>query len=80
MKGVIVVLIAAFCAVYLANPTWGVLELIPDNMPMVGNLDEAGIVAILLACLRYFGVDWTRFFGRRRSGANHGNKKIVDME
>jgi uncharacterized membrane protein YkvA (DUF1232 family) len=65
MKGLIVAVIAALCAVYLVNPTWGVLELIPDNMPVVGNLDEATATAILIACLRYFGVDWTRFFGRR---------------
>jgi|LDZU01.1.fsa_nt_gi uncharacterized membrane protein YkvA (DUF1232 family) len=33
--------------VYLLNPTLGVLELIPDNLPIVGNLDE-GAAAILL--------------------------------
>jgi hypothetical protein len=33
--------------IYLLNPTFGVLELIPDNMPLVGNLDE-GAAAILV--------------------------------
>ena len=26
---------------YLLNPTAGIIELIPDNLPLVGNLDEA---------------------------------------
>lgn len=32
---------------YLLNPTMGFLELIPDNLPVVGNLDE-GAAAVLL--------------------------------
>jgi uncharacterized membrane protein YkvA (DUF1232 family) len=27
--------------VYLLNPTAGVIELIPDNIPIIGHLDEA---------------------------------------
>ncbi len=33
--------------VYLLNPTFGILELIPDNMPIIGNLDE-GAAALLV--------------------------------
>lgn len=33
--------------VYLLNPTAGVIELIPDNLPLVGNLDE-GAAALLV--------------------------------
>lgn len=32
--------------VYLLNPTAGVFELIPDNLPLIGNLDE-GVAALL---------------------------------
>jgi hypothetical protein len=35
-------------AIYLINPTAGVLELIPDVAPFIGNLDEAGATALLL--------------------------------
>jgi hypothetical protein len=35
-------------AIYLLNPTAGILELIPDITPFVGNLDEAGATALLL--------------------------------
>lgn len=33
--------------VYLLNPTAGLVELIPDNLPIVGNLDE-GAAALLV--------------------------------
>ena len=65
MKGFFVALIALFCGFYLLNPTWGLLELIPDNFPIVGNLDEATAAAVLIACLRYFGFDVTRFWHRK---------------
>ena len=47
---------------YIFNPTAGFFELIPDNMPIIGNLDEAGAVWIILCCLREFNIDLTRFF------------------
>ena len=37
---------------YLLNPTAGVFELLPDNLPVVGNLDEGAAVALLIYCLR----------------------------
>lgn len=42
------VLAAVVGIVYLINPTAGVLELIPDVMPVVGNLDEAGATALVI--------------------------------
>jgi len=38
----IVYLVALIGFIYLLNPTLGLLELIPDNLPFVGNLDEGG--------------------------------------
>ncbi len=32
---------------YLLNPTFGVFELLPDNIPGIGNLDE-GTAGVLL--------------------------------
>jgi hypothetical protein len=43
----LVYLISAFGLVYLLNPTLGVFELIPDNLPLVGNVDE-GVAAMLM--------------------------------
>ena len=50
--------------VYLINPGAGFLEIIPDNFPIIGNLDEAAACAIILAVFRYFGMDLTSFLGR----------------
>lgn len=48
-------------ALYLLNPTAGFLELLPDTLPLVGNLDEAGATALLLLGLRWLGFDPLRF-------------------
>ncbi|NJN17632.1 MAG: DUF1232 domain-containing protein [Oscillochloris sp.] len=38
----------AIGGIYLLNPTSGLIELIPDVFPLVGNLDEAAATALLL--------------------------------
>ncbi len=35
------IILATLAVVYLANPTLGVVEILPDTLPLVGNLDEA---------------------------------------
>ncbi len=67
---------------YLINPTAGVLEFIPDNFPIVGNIDEAAASAILIAALAYFGLDVTRLFksGDKNAGTVATSPKVVDVE
>ena len=48
-------------SVYMINPGLGVFELLPDNLPIVGNLDEAAVVLIMFAALRYLGVRLPEF-------------------
>ena len=62
---VLAVVLGAIAVIYLINPTAGVIELIPDNLPIVGNLDEAAATAIAIAALRHLGVDLTGFFGQK---------------
>lgn len=57
MKKVLMFLLGLFSIIYILNPGAGIFELIPDNLPLVGNLDEAAAVALLLMSLRYFGID-----------------------
>lgn len=57
MKKVWHMFLLILSAVYLINPTAGVFELIPDNIPVIGNLDEVGAVVLLLSSLKYFGWD-----------------------
>lgn len=42
----------AVSALYLLNPGFGVFELLPDNLPGFGNLDEGGAMLLFVACLR----------------------------
>lgn len=53
--------------IYLLNPTAGVIEIIPDNFPIIGNLDEAAATLLILGALRYFGLDLTKFFSKNIS-------------
>jgi hypothetical protein len=53
----IVLAITLLAGLYLVNPTMGVFELIPDNLPLIGNLDEVAATAILISGLNFFGVN-----------------------
>ncbi len=65
-KDVGVLALAAVGVVYLINPTAGFLEFLPDNLPLIGNLDEATATLIVVSALRYYGVDLSRFLSRER--------------
>jgi len=65
MKDVLIFLVGLIAALYLINPGAGILEFLPDNLPLVGNLDEATATAVMLAVFRYFGHDVTHLFKRR---------------
>ena len=56
-----ITIIGIISLVYLLNPTAGFFELIPDNIPFLGNLDEATACALILAVFRYFGFDLTGY-------------------
>lgn len=75
-SSLVVGILGALSAVYLLNPTAGFLELIPDNLPIIGNLDEAAAAAMLISCLAYFGLDLGALFGRK-SKQDDG---VIDVE
>lgn len=57
LKSFGVFLLGIIGLIYILNPTAGFFELIPDNLPFIGNLDEAGAIMLVLGALRYFGID-----------------------
>jgi hypothetical protein len=69
-KDIIVIGVGILAAIYLVNPTAGFLELIPDNFPIIGNIDEAGATMILLSVARYFGMDIANLFRRESAQDN----------
>jgi uncharacterized membrane protein YkvA (DUF1232 family) len=73
LKNLGVLLVGIIGALYLLNPAAGIFELIPDNLPLIGNLDEAAASALLIAALRYFGLDIVRFLGVRVDKKTSGN-------
>lgn len=78
MKSLLVFLAAILSVIYLINPGAGIIELLPDNIPFIGNLDEATATAVLLACARYFGFDMSRFFGRK--GEEEEDDSVIDVK
>ena len=57
MKILVSILGAILSALYLSNIGLGVVELIPDNIPVAGNIDELVASLILLRCLLNLGLD-----------------------
>ncbi len=66
MKSVIIAIIGLLSLLYIINPTAGLIEIIPDNFPIIGNLDEAAATALLLSCLSYFGIDLFNIFKKEK--------------
>jgi uncharacterized membrane protein YkvA (DUF1232 family) len=77
MKDKMKTLVALFGAVigiiYILNPTAGIIEIIPENIPFIGNLDEAAAVLLILGCLRYFNIDLTKYFKSKKYAKNKIN-------
>lgn len=67
MKSTFVAIAGLLALVYLLNPTMGVFELLPDNLPFIGNLDEATATMVLIAALRYFGWDISDLFTKKKA-------------
>ncbi len=49
---------------YVINPTAGIFELLPDNLPLVGNLDEAAAMFLIFGAMRYLGMRLPEFIER----------------
>jgi uncharacterized membrane protein YkvA (DUF1232 family) len=77
-KSFVMAVLALVSTIYLFNPTAGFLELIPDNLPFFGNLDEAAAATILVSCLAYFGFDITKVFGAKKDKEKTVDGKVVD--
>ncbi|MFN8284158.1 MAG: DUF1232 domain-containing protein [Chitinophagales bacterium] len=68
---------ALFAVFYLINPTAGFLEFIPDNLPLIGNLDEAGAVFILISALKYFGFEMPNIFKKKDNETERNSKPTI---
>jgi len=51
-------------SVYMINPTAGIFELLPDNLPGLGNLDEAAVLFLMYSAMLYLGMRLPEFIER----------------
>ena len=50
----LVYLLGVVGVIYILNPTAGILEFLPDNLPFIGNLDEGIAFMLIWASLLEF--------------------------
>jgi len=62
-KKTVYMILGVISTIYLINPTAGVFELLPDNFPVVGNLDEFAASALLIKAIKVV-------FGKNSKGEN----------
>ena len=62
MKKLLIHFVGLTSMLYLLNIGVGFIELIPDNIPVVGNLDEATAAILLINYLQYLGIDLFNIF------------------
>ncbi len=78
--------LGVFSVIFLLNPGAGIFFEIPDNIPIIGNLDEAAAAALLISCLAYFGFDVTKIFKKaeensdQKKAAGKDPKEVIDIE
>ncbi len=84
INSLIIGALGVFSAIFLLNPGAGIFFEIPDNIPVIGNLDEAAAAALLISCLAYFGFDVTKLFKKAQEKDQTDKKKksekIIDIE
>ena len=56
-KGQIIIFLGVIGAIYLLNFTFGIVEILPDNLPLVGNIDEGVASLLVIAALKEFNID-----------------------
>ncbi len=59
-------LAATLSGLYLVNPGFGVFEFLPDNLPVIGNIDEGAATVLFLWSMAQLGFKWpARVAGRQ---------------
>jgi uncharacterized membrane protein YkvA (DUF1232 family) len=78
-KDITVIGAAILAIIYIINPTAGFVEFIPDNFPIIGNLDEAGAVLIIVSAFKYFGVELADLFNSKEK-VNKQESNVIKIE
>lgn len=70
-----VLIVGSLALLYLINPTLGVFEFFPDNIPFLGNIDEATATLLLISALAFFGIKIPLFFQPKQPAPPTSTKK-----
>jgi len=70
-----VLIVGSLAALYLINPTMGIFEFLPDNIPLLGNVDEATATLLLISALAFFGIKVPMFFQPKQTTSSTSTKK-----
>jgi hypothetical protein len=73
MKKLTAIILGLLSAFYLINPTAGVFELLPDAIPLVGNVDESLAAYVLYSSIEYLRGKPIGMFRNWRVPAAGGN-------
>lgn len=63
-KDYIMLLVGIFATLYLINFGFGIIEILPDTLPFIGNVDEVLVTGVLISVLEYFDINITQWFKR----------------
>ena len=62
MKRFLIIASGVVSGLYILNPGFGVFELIPDTIPIIGNLDEGAAAYVIISVIAYLrGKDFGLF-------------------
>jgi hypothetical protein len=64
-KDYFVALLGIIGILYMLNFGFGVVEILPDNLPFIGNMDEAAALLLIYSSAEYFGLDIKGFFKKK---------------
>ena len=62
MKHYLIIASGILSVLYILNPGFGVFDIIPDNLPIIGNLDEGAAAYVIISVIAYLrGKDFGLF-------------------
>lgn len=75
LKKIAIIILCCLSGIYLLNPTAGFFEILPDNIPFIGNLDEGLATYVFFSCIQYLrGKKVGLFAGNANSLRKRENK------
>lgn len=63
-KDYLVAIIGLVGVLYTLNFGFGVIEILPDNIPIIGNIDEAFALFLVYSSAEYFDINIKSLFKR----------------